>query len=777
MKKSIKVALAIIMALVFSITCATVAVFATADETNAGAGKVCRIGAEGTGTYYETIAAAVSAAEDGDVITVIKDTTIGSSIGITEDITLTSEKTVTVTCNESNALKIGATGTPANVTVAGNLQIFASETYNQVIQMIEGKAEIKDNVYLKSYQDTINLGSSATANKAEVIIWGGTVEATNTTQTKGAIYLGKEGSKATIKGGTIKGNTKSAAVRLFGKNAELNVEGGTLTATTNTIYCEGANNQKLNISGDGRVEATTQHTIKFTNKAKVTTNISGGTVTAPKITVMYDGEASGTLELSGNGRIETTSANQCVYLNNNSGYHVDFTMTGGTLSAKGDNSLYLYGQGSANVNISGGEITGKDGIVRSNRGTNIINISGGTITAETQTLHSSAAGTKITISGDANITATSESSYALRVRGGNHTVEIKGGTITAPNNTVNIEGADNTVNITGGSIVANQKNAINGSDVEKSEVNISGDAKIYAGKQAIVAGAGLTFNISGGLIDVSNEYTPDDISSQYAVVTNSGNVNITSGKFIVGGSNDAAQVIYQGGNSTGTTTVNGGLFINKNTANTKIFSDKVNYVKGNIIYGENITNINSTTEATKGVTVKYEDNDYNFYTRYAATDAEKGAMLDGASVRLTAGSTGLRFTSEFAKVDGATYGTIIVPASYLATIDAFTVEALTTKYGENGFLNIVANDGMDVDGDTVTIRAAITNLDTYDNYETIFAAVSYVIIDGEYYYTAFDMANNARSVEYVANEALADTEADYTEAQEEILRGFLRQDA
>ncbi|MBQ8818277.1 MAG: hypothetical protein IJZ83_06850 [Clostridia bacterium] len=550
----------------------------------------------------------------------------------------------------------------------------------------------------------------------------------------------------------------------------------TLTSSNgSTINC--SKTYGLTVGGNAAKDNTIAATLTLNGNLRLESSVSSPIIVEPYSTLNVEGDVY--LEATGNYLIENYSAGVGKVIIN---------IKGGTLTTKNgaaDKSVVglFTGEGSE-LNISGGKIIQTvDGayavkINDANLGT--VNITGGELTAPQKTIQCYGGGTAvkyrtINISGGSVI---AENGYAIFPHTNSKYVNINisdDAYLEAKNNTIAAE-ANYNVNITGGKIVAKESVAITGSGASDTTVTISENAKIYAGKQALVASEGLTFNVSGGLIDVSNEYTPDDISSQYAVVTNSGNVNITGGKFIVGGSNNAAQVIYQGGNSTGTTTVNGGLFINNNTANTTIFSDKVNYVKGNIIYGENITNINSTTEATKGVTVKYEDNDYNFYTRYAATDAEKGEMLDGASVRLTAGSTGLRFTSEFAYVDGATYGTIIVPASYLATIDAFTVEALTTKYGENGFLNIVANDGKDVVGDTVTIRAAITNLDTYDNYGTIFAAVSYVIIDGEYYYTAFDMANNARSVEYVANEALADTEADYTEAQRAILQGFLRQD-
>ena len=59
MSKNFKRILAIVLAVLTLSACATLAVFATADETQANNGKVCRIGAEGIGTYYGTLADAV----------------------------------------------------------------------------------------------------------------------------------------------------------------------------------------------------------------------------------------------------------------------------------------------------------------------------------------------------------------------------------------------------------------------------------------------------------------------------------------------------------------------------------------------------------------------------------------------------------------------------------------------------------------------------------------------------------------------------------------------
>ncbi len=822
MKKSIKVALAIILTVLLTATCATVAVFAATDEIEANTnGMVCRIGVEGTGDYYATIAEAISAAKDGDVITVIANTDVSASITINKKITLTSEKEVNVNCSATNAFIINVSGGGNNVgdvTVNGKLNI--TNTKNQTFQMYNGDLLLTGDIKVTATYDTVNMGGSATSGSTSVTIDGNAyITCTIDDKTsRGAVFMSKENVSLTVAGGKIVSDKNNYAIRNKAANSNI--------------------------------------------------TISGGEVSSPKMTVYYYETGGGTLNIKGDGTVKTTSGNQCLYFNQTNA--LTLNMSGGKLTATGDNSLYICNTGKVTANITGGRITGKDGIVRVNGGSNHeINISGDAeIIANTKTINSTRPGTKITISGNSIITATDSGTNALRVAAANHDVKILDGTISAPATAVNFDtasggtltvsggtikttsgnqpilfsnntnavtftmtggtleaaaenaiycqnkgitatitggtlkaksntlsiGASSTFDITGGTIIATESVAIKGTGTAQTTTfNISGDAKVYAGKQAILSNNdGLTFNILGGTFTASKEHTPADNGSLFVIVTQKGKVNITGGKFILGGTNNGAQMIYQDATATGTTTVDGGLFINDNKVNKTIFSAKVDYVSGRILYGKNIDTVISGTAAPKTVKAAYGtvDNVYYFYTRFAATDAENaGTMKDGASIRLTKGTTGMRFTTTFDEIEGATYGTIIVPARYLANLNSFTLEALVAAGLD--YLNIEANEGIDVADGKVTIRAAITNIDP-TNYTTAFAAIAYAKVGDTYYYTAFDLADNARTVDYVATEALDDLKdsktdeyqnkvnaygvtlySPYTAAQREIIEGFV----
>ena len=149
-------------------------------------------------------------------------------------------------------------------------------------------------------------------------------------------------------------------------------------------------------------------------------------------------------------------------------------------------------------------------------------------------------------------------------------------------------------------------------------------------------------------------------------------------------------------------------------------------------------------------------------------------MTDGASVRLAAEASGIRFETIVSKslIDHAnaikdtgtvvSYGTIITPAAYLGFTDGlFTMEALDNS-ALNGakYQRIVADNGItDDEGGSKSFRASLVNI-RLKNYSTGFAARGYVsyTVNGttEYVYADYNEENNARSVLDVTYAALAD---------------------
>jgi hypothetical protein len=109
-----------------------------------------------------------------------------------------------------------------------------------------------------------------------------------------------------------------------------------------------------------------------------------------------------------------------------------------------------------------------------------------------------------------------------------------------------------------------------------------------------------------------------------------------------------------------------------------------------------------------------------------------------------------------------TYGILIAPADFVAAAGSFTLEGLAAYAAKKGvapetvYANVVAKNSLSFNDDAVCFNAALIEIKT-GNYSRKFAAVAYAAVNGEYYYSAYDSAENARSISDVAAAALADT--------------------
>ena len=181
--------------------------------------------------------------------------------------------------------------------------------------------------------------------------------------------------------------------------------------------------------------------------------------------------------------------------------------------------------------------------------------------------------------------------------------------------------------------------------------------------------------------------------------------------------------------------------------------------------------------------------------------------LAGASVRMVAGSEGIRFESQIpaalvalaeSLADEGTevsYGTLIVPTATIADqahLSLNTLRALGLEEGVD-YVDIVAEDGMTVDGQgNVNLRAALINIQDA-NFDLELSAVSYIryVRDGHEVTVCSDYvaADHSRSMSYVAQKALEDVKdaqdavyryetADgsfsrYSDEQRAVLQGYL----
>lgn len=441
----------------------------------------------------------------------------------------------------------------------------------------------------------------------------------------------------------------------------------------------------------------------------------------------------------------------------------ELNISGGTITQTNRESfaLKLPDDGNTTINITGGTLKGKGGVIQiygnhSNYKGFKINVSGGRLISEEQGV----------ISARINSKGEKDAGYAHIDISGNAYLE-------GINNTIH-SGKFFEVNVSGGTVVAKEANAIF-AEGEDAMVSISGDAKVKALSRAIYLKEGTIVNISGGTIEVSGA------SAQCGILNNGGMLTVKGGTFVLDGNEASSKMIQHAEEGNPSTEIKGGLFINKCTVNTDIFDENVEYVAGRVLYKGNVEDIQSDKlEASKTVQAIYDNETYYVYTRFAGADGT--AMSDEISIRFADGSTGLRFVAgfsqskvaELAESGTVAYGTIIVPVEYLTVLDSFSIEALTEKYGADGFLNIACTEGSGLiknDDGSVQLQAAIVNIKT-ENYDTEFAAVAYACVGGEYYYTAFDQNTNAATIKDVATAALADTAAGYTDAQIAVLNGF-----
>lgn len=150
---------------------------------------------------------------------------------------------------------------------------------------------------------------------------------------------------------------------------------------------------------------------------------------------------------------------------------------------------------------------------------------------------------------------------------------------------------------------------------------------------------------------------------------------------------------------------------------------------------------------------------------------------DAGSARITASmvNSGLRFKTTFdaqfiadlKAVAGEDFvvGTLIAPADYVANAGVFTKAALEAKYGNKGYIDVVADIdtpyATDADGN-VTIAGSITNIKE-GNLARDFSAVAYVQFGDTIIYST---SVATRNISEIADAAVKDVKTEATEGYE-----------
>lgn len=754
MKRILKMGLAALLSLLMLVIAFPVNVFASM--------PVCMIG----DTSYNSISDAYAAAENGSVINIIADTTVSSFMIINKKITLTSENESVITCNITNAFIINDEN--AELTVSGNLKMIGG---NAVVNLQAGALNVMGGT-IEAADSTISVDGAARLN-----VSGGVITTTSSGHDISTVTINAPDASVTVSGGTIM-SSNTRAIEVNAPNATLNITGGTIKARHQTIFYNSNGSGTLNISGDNTViktdrtivtsNANTNHTIYLNCvNNKVTVNMTGGTVSSDNESTFYC-----------NGRL-------------------DANISGGNITAVGKQAFMLWK--TANITITGGNIYSSEKTINYTQGEGggSLTITGGTVTAATQdTIFFSVLTKNMTcdISGGTLIAGTQRVIYYGNV-GTSINTNITGGTLRAAENTITAPGGSQTINLSGGTITATNSIALNcDGPITSTVINISDDVKMEAGSNAmLIKMPGITVNVNGGYIKSNGGCV---------AVAQRGTLNVYDGILELNGTSSDALMIHgvfdKNLELSGTVNILGGLFINENMGNSALFgvddnATPINYTDGKLMYASNVKYIiKKELAATHTTEAIYDRNSngtvdagesYYLYNRFAASSKNVGIMVDGAAVRLVENSNGLRFTTKYSaevvsalKAKGdVTYGTIIVPTEYLTSLDSFTLEALVEKYGADKILNIVctAENGLvtNENGSVIT-QAAIVNIKEA-NYGVAFSAISYACVNGEYYYSAYDQGVNARTIKDVAAAALADTEADYTDAQVAILNAYV----
>lgn len=328
---------------------------------------------------------------------------------------------------------------------------------------------------------------------------------------------------------------------------------------------------------------------------------------------------------------------------------------------------------------------------------------------------------------------------------------------------------------------------------------------IYGGKfvskdGGIIAqlNTGCTLNVYGGEFVDQTENVIIDMTSGKPSFCDKILVNIYGGYFHAKHWNRIMTVLG------GTMNFYNGVVENLNRGDGDLFTVR-NNAKLNVCGGRIIHAANGSADMADGVEDGIQ-NQNGGLTTPAGWDALP-QTLTGASVRLVAGSEGIRFESQIpaaltALAEGladegteVSYGTLIVPTATIAEqayLNMNTLRMLGLEEGKD-YVDIVAKDGITVDGEgNVHLRAALVNIRDA-NFDLELSAVSYIryVKNGHTVTVCSDYvaADHSRSMSYVAQKALEDVKdtADavycyqdengkysrYTNEQRAVLKSYL----
>ena len=264
MKKRI---LAILMALCMVMT---VMPTALAAEDEAATGTACEGGADceheaAIGTaHYDTLAAAIGEAEDGDTVELLKDVELSTGVDVDKKVTLNLNDYAITNASTYSKDYLVAVKYGGDLTITGSGSIESESVATAIKMTITGETEgdpakiTVESGTLKGYW--YGIAGNGTRHGTEITINGGEIVGISGT----GIYHPQDG-KMTVNGGEITGVNSAIELR----SGELTINDGVLTATAEE-YSEAANSSGTSVIGAAL--AISQHT----TQKNISVTINGG---------------------------------------------------------------------------------------------------------------------------------------------------------------------------------------------------------------------------------------------------------------------------------------------------------------------------------------------------------------------------------------------------------------------------------------------------------------------------------------------------------------------
>ena len=259
MKKRI---LAILMALCMVMTVMPTALAAEGDADCTGA-DCAHEAAIGT-AHYDTLAAAIGEAKDGDTVELLKDVELSTGVDVDKKVTLNLNDYAITNASTYSKDYLVAVKYGGDLTITGSGSIESESVATAIKMTITGETEgdpakiTVESGTLKGYW--YGIAGNGTRHGTEITINGGEIVGISGT----GIYHPQDG-KMTVNGGEITGVNSAIELR----SGELTINDGVLTATAEE-YSEAANSSGTSVIGAAL--AISQHT----TKKNISVTINGG---------------------------------------------------------------------------------------------------------------------------------------------------------------------------------------------------------------------------------------------------------------------------------------------------------------------------------------------------------------------------------------------------------------------------------------------------------------------------------------------------------------------